>query len=94
MVLGVAEDEVFRQSIVDLLPGDFILLYTDGLADAMNFQSKTFGRDNIVAAFKHAGNIPSATAETVAQHILWDMRRFVGLTKRTDDVTMIVAKIL
>lgn len=94
MVLGVAEDEVFRQSIVDLLPGDFILLYTDGLADAMNFQSKTFGRDNIVAAFKHAGNIPSATAETVAQHILWDMRRFVGLTKRTDDVTMIVAKVL
>lgn len=37
--------------------------------------------------------MPNATAETIAQHILWDMRRFVGLTKRTDDVTMIVARI-
>jgi serine phosphatase RsbU (regulator of sigma subunit) len=33
------------------------------------------------------------TADAVAQNILWNMRRFVGLTQTTDDVTMIVAKI-
>ena len=55
----------------------------------MNFKQETFGRQRIVEAFAHGG----ATAEIAAQNILWEMRRFVGLTKRTDDVTMIVARI-
>ena len=33
------------------------------------------------------------SADQVAQNILWDMRRFVGLAERADDVTMIVAKV-
>lgn len=93
MVLGVDPDEEFRQSFIDLEEGDVILLYTDGLSDAMNFQNETYGRTRILNAFKTGIAMPNATAETIAQHILWDMRRFVGLTKRTDDVTMIVARI-
>ena len=89
MVLGVDPDEAYTQSIVDLQSGDLLLLYTDGLADAMNFENQTFGRQRIIQAFKKGGD----TAEMVAQNILWEMRRFVGLTRRTDDVTMIVAKV-
>jgi sigma-B regulation protein RsbU (phosphoserine phosphatase) len=89
MVLGVDPEQTYTQSIIDLQPNDLLLLYTDGLADAMNFKQETFGRQRIVEAFQHGG----ATAEIAAQNILWEMRRFVGLTKRTDDVTMIVARI-
>jgi serine phosphatase RsbU (regulator of sigma subunit) len=89
MVLGVDPEQAYAQQFVDLKQGDLLLLYTDGLADAMNFNGETFGRQRIVEAFKKGG----ATADTVAQNILWDMRRFVGLTKRTDDVTMIVARV-
>jgi len=32
-------------------------------------------------------------AETIAQHILWELRKFVGMAKPTDDITMIVARI-
>lgn len=89
MVLGVDPEQNYKQSFIDLHVGDLLLLYTDGLADAMNFNSETFGRQRIVDAFKKGG----ATAELVAQNVLWEMRRFVGLTKRTDDVTMIVARV-
>jgi sigma-B regulation protein RsbU (phosphoserine phosphatase) len=89
MVLGVDPEEHYQQSVIDLKPNDLILLYTDGLTDAMNFKQETFGRQRIVDAFKRGGT----TAEIAAQNILWEMRRFVGLTKRTDDVTMIVAKV-
>jgi sigma-B regulation protein RsbU (phosphoserine phosphatase) len=89
MVLGVDPNETFRQQFIDLKPNDLLLLYTDGLPDAMNFKDETFGHKRIVEAFAKGG----ATAETVAQGILWDMRRFVGMTRRTDDVTMIVARI-
>jgi sigma-B regulation protein RsbU (phosphoserine phosphatase) len=89
MVLGVDPNEDYKQSIIDLRGGDLLLLYTDGLPDSMNFKQETFGRQRLIEAFKKGGE----TAEIVAQNILWELRKFVGMSKRTDDVTMIVARV-
>ncbi|MCC7349831.1 MAG: SpoIIE family protein phosphatase [Phycisphaerales bacterium] len=89
MVLGVLADEPYTQSFIDLQRGDILMMYTDGLADAMNFKQETFGRQRIVEAFTKGG----ASADAVAQNILWEMRRFVGLTKRVDDVTLVVVRL-
>jgi serine phosphatase RsbU (regulator of sigma subunit) len=89
MVLGVDPAERYTQSVIDLQSQDILLLYTDGLPDARNFQEQPYGRQRLVEVFMRGGE----TAEQVAQDILWDMRRFAGLTKRTDDVTMIVVKV-
>lgn len=89
MVLGVVAEEPYTQSFIDLQSGDILLMYTDGLADAMNFKQETFGRTRIVDAFAKGG----ASADIVAQNILWEMRRFVGLTKRVDDVTLVVVRL-
>jgi serine phosphatase RsbU (regulator of sigma subunit) len=43
----------------------------------------------LLEAFKAGGQ----SAEEVSQHILWELRKFVGLAKRTDDVTMIVVRL-
>ena len=92
MILGVLPDGDYVQSVIDLEPDDYLLLYTDGLTDAMNFQDELFGYDRIVDAYR-AGAKSSTDANGVAQHILWELRRFVGLANRTDDVTMVVAKV-
>jgi sigma-B regulation protein RsbU (phosphoserine phosphatase) len=89
MVLGVSKDEPYTQSILHLRSGDVLLLYTDGLCDSMNFEQKTFGRERVIKAFCEGGG----SAEEVAHHVLWEMRKFVGLSKRTDDVTMIVVRV-
>ncbi|MGA3065786.1 MAG: SpoIIE family protein phosphatase [Tepidisphaeraceae bacterium] len=89
MVLGVNPEEKYTQSLVDLRIGDTLMLYTDGLPDAMNFQRQTFGRQRVLEAFAQGG----ATAVAVAENVVWNMRRYAGLTARSDDVTMIVAKI-
>ena len=89
MVLGIDPNEVFKQTFIELQDGDLLLMYTDGLPDAMNFQQQTFGRQRVVDAFRKGGD----TAEIVSQNILWELRKFVGISKRTDDVTMVVAKI-
>ena len=78
MVLGVNPDEKYTQSLVDLQVGDTLLMYTDGLTDAMNFHQETFGRQRLIEAFLQGG----ATADAVAQNIVWSMRRFAGLTTR------------
>ncbi len=89
LVLGVDPDEQYRQEILDLLPGDVLVLYSDGVTDAMNFQRQTFGKQRLIETLLRGG----PTAEAISSNILWDMRRFVGLRERTDDVTMIVARI-
>jgi sigma-B regulation protein RsbU (phosphoserine phosphatase) len=89
MVLGVDPNENYKQSVIDLKGGDSLLLYTDGLTDAANFSNQRYGRQRLNQSFQVADK-----AETIAQAILWDLRRFVGLSKPTDDVTMIVTRIL
>ena len=89
MVLGVNKDEKYTQSVQQLQSGDTLLLYTDGLTDAMNFQQQTFGRQRVIEAFTAGGD----TAQAVVDNVLWSMRRFSGLSKRTDDVTMIGVKV-
>ena len=88
-VLGVNPDEQYKQSLIDLKKGDLLLLYTDGLSDAMNFNQERFGRERVIEAFQKGGE----TADLVAQNMLWELRKFVGMAKPTDDVTMIVARI-
>jgi len=89
MVLGIDENENYVQSLVDLQPNDTLLLYTDGLMDAMNFQQERFGKQRIVEVFSQGG----PTAETIIENILWSLRKFTGLAKPVDDITMIVAKV-
>jgi sigma-B regulation protein RsbU (phosphoserine phosphatase) len=88
-VLGVDPDEAYTQSVTELQHGDVLLLYTDGLPDGRNFQDEAFGRQRVIEAFRQGG----ATAEVIAQNVLWQLRKFVGMAKRTDDVTMIVARV-
>src|SRR5262249_3714882 len=89
LVLGVSQEERYVQSIFQLQKGDTLLLYTDGLMDAANHEDQRFGRQRIAEAFRKGG----ATADEVAQNILWEMRKFAGITKPTDDVTMMVARV-
>lgn len=90
MVLGVNPEEQFRQSIVELRSGDALLLQTDGLFDAANIANERFGRKRVAEVFARNGE----SAGAIAHGILWEMRKFVGITRATDDVTMVVARVV
>jgi sigma-B regulation protein RsbU (phosphoserine phosphatase) len=90
MVLGIDPFEQFTQATLELRKGDALLFYTDGLADAVGFEKQRFGRGRIIDTFKSS----SGDADTIAQNILWTVRKFVGMTKRNDDITMTVVKIV
>jgi sigma-B regulation protein RsbU (phosphoserine phosphatase) len=89
VVLGIDPAGEFSQSVLHLQTGDRLLLYTDGLTDAMNFDKQMFGKQRSIDAFVK----PAANAESVASNILWDLRRFVGLAPRNDDVTLITLQV-
>jgi sigma-B regulation protein RsbU (phosphoserine phosphatase) len=90
LVIGVQPEETFEQETTLLNPGDILIMITDGVTEAMDFESTAYGRDRLVASIrKHH----SLDAQQLAQQILWDVRRFVGLADQSDDITIVVAKL-
>jgi sigma-B regulation protein RsbU (phosphoserine phosphatase) len=88
MVLGIDPNEQYRQNVMQLKSGDILLMYTDGLTDAMNFNQETFGKPRLLEVFRQGGE----TAGQVTEHIVWEVRKHVGIANPTDDITMIVAR--
>ncbi len=90
LVLGVDPAEEYAQRRVDLLPGDALLLYTDGAVEAYSFAGELFGRARLRSSFEQHGALPPQHA---LQAILWDIRRFVGLAEQADDLTLVGLRI-
>jgi sigma-B regulation protein RsbU (phosphoserine phosphatase) len=91
MAIGVFPAEMYQKDVVDLKGGDILAFYTDGVVDVMNFNDEKFGRQRLVESMKRYRD---ADARTMARQILWDVRRFAGLTERPDDLTLVVAKVV
>lgn len=94
MVLGVDARQRFDKGLVDLRPGDILLAYSDGLTEAQNFDREMFGKTRTrESVLRVLNDRPQAAARLVLDQILWDMRRFTGLNIRSDDVTVVVARV-
>lgn len=92
-VLGVDSSQTYRHEWFTLESGDYLLAYTDGLTEAMNFNDEIFGRERVEAAFLEAVS-DRRSAQGLSKHVLWCMRRFAGLQTRFDDLTMLAIKVL
>ena len=71
-----------------LAPGDSILLYTDGVTEALNIEGEEFGEEALVEAARRHGELspPELLAAVVDQ-----ARRFSPY-EQADDITLIAAK--
>jgi sigma-B regulation protein RsbU (phosphoserine phosphatase) len=90
MVIGVDPDTRFEQGVVHLQPGDVLVVYTDGVNEALNYDEELFGFDRLVQSMKRYRD---EAAGTLANQVLWDVRRFCGLKPQSDDISVVVAKV-
>jgi sigma-B regulation protein RsbU (phosphoserine phosphatase) len=90
MIVGIDKDQAYLKAIVHLEPGDLIVLYTDGLGDAMNFTGQRFGRERIEAAIAECAD---KSAHDTVNHLLWHMRKHTGLNRSFDDTTLVVIRV-
>ncbi len=90
LVLGVDAQAEYEIETVELKDGDSLLFYTDGLIDAANFDGELWGRDNLLETAK---KYSTGSAEQMINNILGYRRRFVGLTRQTDDTSIVVVKV-
>ena len=90
LVLGVEPSQTYTEHTLELRPQDFVLLYTDGVVEAMDFEGHMFGRRRLFDALRQYGAQPPDQA---LGNIRWDVRRFVGLAEQSDDLTMVGLRI-
>lgn len=93
-VLGIDPDAEFTRSILHLHPGDLWICCTDGLVEAVNFSDEAYGRQRLEMSLRLHGSMPDdMPTELIARQLLWDVRRFAGLSSLADDITLVVTQV-
>lgn len=94
LVLGIDPDAAYDWARTDLQPGDLFVLVTDGVMEAMNYDGDTYGRGRLEQSIHtHAAPEVNLAPPLIAKQIMWDVRRFVGLAKLADDLTVVVLRV-
>lgn len=89
IVLGVLHDFSFEEETVALSPKDLIVMYSDGVTEAMNKQQEQFGEERLVeviAAHRHD------SADKVCTAIVVAVSSFSEGAAQADDITVLVLK--
>ena len=74
-----------QQDSVSLSPGDTVLLYTDGVTEAVNGEGELFGLERLQETF--ALTPPAKDPKVVNDAVFEALRIFVGDTPQADDIT-------
>jgi sigma-B regulation protein RsbU (phosphoserine phosphatase) len=89
--LGMFRDVCYHQETVYMNPGELLLVFTDGIVEAMNASEEEFGElrlANLASAHRHLP--PSALIDVISTQI----GAFVGQRTQHDDQTLIVAQVM
>ena len=93
MVVGIDSGNVFDRLTADfavpLERDDCLILYTDGVTEALNTDGDEFGLDRMIQSVR-----VSATdgAQTIVKRIIEDVRNFTGSFPQNDDITVIAIR--
>ncbi|MDE0135544.1 MAG: SpoIIE family protein phosphatase [Acidimicrobiaceae bacterium] len=88
IALGVAPEEIFKTNLKEhtfvLDPGETLLLYTDGISEAMNVDHEEFGTARLLELF--VGNPPTSADEAMTA-VFNAVTEFAGEAPASDDIT-------
>ena len=91
MPIGLDDDiDCFiSQETVNLEIGDGVVLYTDGILEAINLEGKQYGMERFCSAIQRGWGRDS---QGVRQTVIEDMRHFIGEQRVYDDIALLVLK--
>jgi sigma-B regulation protein RsbU (phosphoserine phosphatase) len=88
--IGLVEEFQITTETVTLAQGDILLLYTDGVTEAMNTEEDQFGRERLAALVRQGTGLP---AKELVQVVRQEVQAFIGGEPLADDMTIVVGKI-
>jgi sigma-B regulation protein RsbU (phosphoserine phosphatase) len=87
--LGIQPEAKYESASVTLAPGDWLIIFTDGLPEAENAREEEYGETRLLAAI--AAGAATAPSEML-KRLMAEVDLFVGSTPQHDDVTCLLVK--
>ena len=87
LMLGFGDDLEFAQGEASMAPGDALLLYSDGVSEAMDLHGQEYGEDRLQEAWRRHGTLPPA--EFIAK-LMGEVEAFRAGAPQSDDITLVV----
>jgi len=87
-VVGIFNDWEFAMAEVQLVPGDALVLYTDGVTEAQSDDGEEFGEERLVGLLREHAELP---APALLQATVDAVQKFSG-REQEDDITLVVAR--
>ena len=85
--LGVRRRDPFREHTVQFAPGDRLILYSDGLIEAVDDDGEPFGFERFERVLIDSGHL---SAEEIKKTLLGSVRKFTRNRPPEDDQTLVV----
>jgi len=88
-LLGMEKSAQFEEESLRLLPGDVLVVYTDGVIEAGPPRRRQFGSAGLIGAL---GRAPRDSASGLAQSVLDDVLRYMDGAEMSDDATVVAIR--
>jgi serine phosphatase RsbU (regulator of sigma subunit) len=89
VVLSILEEFPYKEATVDFRPGDVLVIFSDGITEAINPAQELFGEARLAAVI---GEHRTATAQEMIERIMGAVRAYAGTAPQMDDMTVVVVK--
>lgn len=87
--LGIHEDVPYQSGTVTLEPGDWLIIFTDGVTEAENERGEEYGETRLLTMVQA---IATASPQVLLGAIVYNLDQFVGDAPQHDDVTLMLLK--
>ena len=88
-VLAGMESIRYRKNELQLMPGDMLYLYTDGVTEATDAANQLYGEDRLFDLLNKHGELQP---QPLCENIITDVDKFTGEAPQFDDITMLCLK--
>lgn len=91
VILGVISTLTpYETEFTTLESGDILLLFTDGVTEAMNYEKQEFGEERLIELLKTHADKP---ASVIIEKIIEETNRFQAEGEQHDDITLVCVKL-
>jgi sigma-B regulation protein RsbU (phosphoserine phosphatase) len=91
IAVGAIENAEYTSHELPLETNDVVILYTDGVTEAINQRQEMFGEERLHNVVKAGADL---SAQDLMQKILDQIRSFCGNQPQSDDITLMVIKVV
>ena len=89
LVTGIVEGYQYTEETLQLEHGDTLLLYTDGVTEAIDTESKEYGEERLKNLLRQSAQ---ASCQELIDMVKADVKSFAGDEEQSDDITLLAIK--